>query len=622
MLRNRVIDAIKEAVSTLGDIKSLPELKVEYARDEKFGDYACTIAMDKCWRESFQKIDPSFANPRNFASAIKDILLQNKKLSRLFTGIDIAGPGFINFTLAPDIIYEYVRDACLLQDKYGRTSSDTARKTIFEFVSANPTGPLNIVSARAAALGDSCCNLLEAAGEKVYREYYVNDAGNQIDLLGQSCFLRYLEFEGISIKFCEKAKTGEVIFPHKPGLPFPPEGYHGDYIKDITVNIIEANPGLKLNLLWIAALDDISKETDVSLEFLNEGDLPVYVNKFSTAATVFFVESHRKDLEKFRVKFDNFFHESKLHQDNGVLHVRKFLKKHLYQEENKEYFKSTDFGDDKDRVVIRTDGRPTYLLADIAYHFSKIRRGFAEIIDIWGPDHHGYIDRLTGAMQALGFPSDRFRVLIAQQVNMLEDGKQIVMSKRTGKFITLQTLTDEIPVDVARYFFVMRSFESHLDFDLTEASDTSEKNPYYYVAYAHARIRSIFRKASEKSMQPLKSDHWGPEYLNKVELAKERRRLLWLVARYPEEIHDAAASLEPHRMINYLYQLATALSRFYGPRENRIIDQDAATAAVLLSILEAVAVCLKNGLKLLGMVAPDRLIREEPADLPESKICE
>lgn len=610
-LKDHIIQVLNSAMDLMGSVKDRPSMRIEYAREEKFGDYACTIAMDKRWREAYAELNPEYKNPKKFAEDIRKTLLETEGLRENFSSVDVAGPGFLNLFVSPDLLFKIVREANESKRKYGKTEKENPRNIIFEFVSANPTGPLNVVSARAAALGDSCCNLLEAAGEKVHREYYVNDYGNQVRLLGISCLLRYLESEGALLKFAKKGSDDTYSYNDESGIPFPAEGYHGEYLKDVADATLKADSSLNLPRDIIEKLKSVSKSKDAPLTIVDDFELGDTAEKFGLGAVSFFLETQKRDLERFRVNFDEFFRERKLHQSGEVMGAVDALGSHLKTEDGKQLFTSTDFGDDKDRVIIRDDGRPTYLLADIAYHKNKMERGFTNIFNIWGPDHHGYIKRLEGAMLAMGYPDEAFRVLVAQQVNLLENGQPIVMSKRTGKFITMETLIEEIPVDVTRYFFVMRSFESHLDFDFSEAKDTSEKNPYYYVAYAHARIRSIFQKAEERGLRPMPDDMWTPENLAKVELTPERRRLLWYVARYPEEIRDAAETLEPHRVITYLYSIASALSKFYAPRENRIIEQDEITAGILLRILDGVAICLKNGLGLMGMEAPDRLTREE-----------
>lgn len=597
----------KEIRAALRKIKlraDLP-LKIEYAREEKFGDYACTVAMDQRWRQLAAEKDARFRNPLVLAESLAEILNETNK----FSNVSAVPPGFLNLSLSAETMHSMVQAAAARPAAYGRSRrKKDARRIIFEFVSANPTGPLNVVSARAAALGDSCCNLLEASGEMVFREYYVNDYGNQVTLLGISCFYRYLESQGVRLRFARKNPEGVFLHPPGPGLPFPAEGYHGSYLKNVSRRIAKEQPAILPPDDLVARLKAESTRDRAPEDYsalLKE--CQTYCENFGRYATQFFLKSQQGDLKKFRVSYDGFFLESTLHESGAVEKAAQHIVQKTYQEAGKTLFRSTDYGDDKDRVILREDGRPTYLLADIAYHKSKVDRGFTEIYDIWGPDHHGYIARLQGAMQALGFPAERFRVLIAQQVNMFDQGQPVVMSKRSGMLITMKDLLKDIPVDVLRYFFVMRSFDAHLDFDLGQARDTSEKNPFYYVAYAHARIQSIFQKAKERGLEP---DSTG-----ELEMTAERRRLFFLVARFPEEVVDCARTLEPHRLVTFLYHMATALSQFYGPPENKIIEQDKVVAGRLLELLRAVAACLKNGLALLGMKAPDRLQRERGAEI-------
>jgi len=606
-LKQILIDAISKA---LPEELRAARLPLEYSREEKFGDYALTAAMDKEFREIASRLDPALKNPREAGAHLLKFL-SDPGIGTIFQKVEIAGPGFINLTVSSNVLSDFVFSAVKNPERYGRTNSTKPRKIIFEYVSANPTGPLNVVSARAAALGDSCCNLLQWSGQSVFREFYVNDFGNQVQLLGQSCFLRALEAQGIPVKFSSKVDD-KPVYSDDPGLPFPSEGYHGEIISDVVREIIKRGTVL-IDTKVIEHGSSLAKSNNVPSDFIahNQG-MRELSEKLGEAAVSFFLETQERDLKGFRVTFDSFFRESSLHKQNKVISARDFLTDYTTTEENgKQLFQSTKFGDDQDRVIMREDGRPTYLLADIAYHRTKMDRGFDEIINIWGPDHHGYIKRLAGSLAAMGYPASAFRVLIAQQVNLLEHGKPFVMSKRAGKFITMETLMEEIPIDVLRYFFVMRSFEAHLDFDFAEATDTSEKNPYYYVAYAHARIRSIARKAIERGITTIQDSDEFNTIFSAMEWTPDRRRLLYLVARFPEEVQDAARVLEPHRMINYLYNLATALSRFYAPRENRIIEQTPETARGLLTLLESVAICLKNGLRLLGMDAPDRMVREE-----------
>lgn len=602
LLKNRVAEKISSALDLIQNIPDKPAVRIEYAREDKFGDYACTIAMDKRFRDIWSQNQPQFKNPKNFAQAIVDHLQIH--IPEFFAATDIAGPGFINLTLSAKILAQYLKEALESSTLYGHTQKDNPRKVIFEFVSANPTGPLNIVSARAAALGDSCCNLLQASGEIVHREYYVNDFGNQISLLGYSSLLRYAEVAGIPVKFAQKDQNGNIMYKNEPGLPFPAEGYHGEYLTQVISQIFKEQTVVSMTPDILEQLRAMAVKTDCIPEFYKNKSFAKASGDLGQEVLSRFLSIQKQDLMDFKVEFDEFFLESELHQNNQVMEIRNKFQNDIVEREGKEFFTSTKYNDDKDRVIVREDGRPTYLLADIAYHDSKFQRGYDQVYNIWGPDHHGYIARLAGALQSMGYEKERFKVLIAQQVNLLENGEQVKMSKRAGKVITMRELIDEIPVDVARYFFAMRSFESHLDFDLAQARDTSEKNPYYYVAYAHARIQSIFRKLKEQRKLTPANKMQLPESFDQT---IERRKLLWLVARFPEEVCDAGLNLEPHRLINYLYSLASALSTFYARKENRIISQDETTSVELLTLLAGVSICLKNGLQLLGMTAPDKM---------------
>ena len=614
-------------VSSIKKIKErLYSLELESIREESFGDYACTLAMEKAFRELYAKENKDFSKPRNFASAFCEKLREDKEGQETWERLEVAGPGFINLSLAPSILIEYMVQMRERKEEFLLLPEKKRKKIIFEYVSANPTGPLNIVSARAASLGDACAKLCKAVGHELTREYYVNDYGNQILLFGQSLLLRYLEKCGCSLKFAQKDDAGNLYYPDASGLAFPKEGYHGEYMKEIVEDLEKKNTFSKLNKEKGAGIKELKKISSQK-ERQDLDALPMLLASFSFSmkemqslfqdlgqkAVFLLLQKQKENLKNFKISFDNYFHESLLHEKGKIFEIQKKLEKKglCYKKENAIFFRSTSYGDDKDRVLIRQDGRPSYFLADIAYHADKIERGFEEIYNIWGPDHHGYIARLTGAMEAMGYKG-LFKVMIAQQVNLLEGTKTLRMSKRAGYTLSLQELVEEVPLSVARYFFVMRSFTAPIDFDLTLAKDESEKNPYYYVAYAHARISSIFRRADKEKLSPL-SNHEFKKFLANSETwewTPERRRLLLQTVRFTEEVQAAAEALEPHRLPSYLYNLASFLSQFYVSKENRVIQQDPKTAACLLTILELVALCLKKGLNLLGTEAPERLLRE------------
>lgn len=573
-LKQIVLTHLEQGVQKfLSEKKLSPErlkIRIEYSRNEKFGDYSTSFLLEN---------KDILGNPTENSNLLLECL---KPFEPIFSEITFTQPGFINFRIHSKYLKKYVLQVFSKEDVFVKTQKP--QKIIFEFVSANPTGPLNIVSARAAATGDSICNLLEISGHNVFREYYVNDYGNQVFLLGVSCLCRLREFLGEAISFQED----ETEYPMDTILEkniLPKDGYRGEYLKEIALQIYEENKS------------EFSKK-------LSEKKYYELAEKYSKLATNKILESQKSDLQEFGVEFDNFYSERSLHENNKVLQVLESLKEFLFEQDGKKIFLSTRFGDDKDRVVVREDGRPTYLLADIAYHKTKIDRGFNKIIDIWGPDHHGYIARLSGAIQALGFSKEDFQVIIAQQVNLLSKGEKLKMSKRLGKFQTMKDLLEylgEHGKDVARYFFVMRALETPLDFDLDLAKEESEKNPVFYVQYAHARICSIFR---EVEINPNEQD-----FLN-LELTEERERLLFYVARFPEENWDAAINMEPHRITVYLLNLCKAFSRFYVAKENKLKECERETRNGLGYLCFVTRTCIQKGLNLLGISAPEKMEKE------------
>ncbi len=545
-----IISAAIERASADGilSIPSAPPIKVEYPKEEKFGDYSTPFAL-----ESARLVRKA---PMEIGGALKPYIESSPVIER----VDVVKPGFINIFVSLDHLIDNLNDIITNRDDYGKNRKEKPRRVNIEFVSANPTGPLNIVSARAAAVGDTLAKLLEANGDIVEREFYVNDYGNQVYLLGKSVLCRMRELKG------EK-------------VDFPDDGYHGEYVKEIAAGILE-------------------KYSDEISEIEDEEALIDYVARRAVEVNV---AEQRKDLEKFNVNYDRWFSERTLHESGEVIGALNFLeqKGFIFEDDGRKIFRSTEHGDDKDRVLVRSDGRPTYFLADIAYHKNKIDRGYDAVIDIWGPDHHGYIARMQGAVKSLGYEGD-FRVLIAQQVNLVREGEIVKMSKRLGKFQTMRELIDEIGVDVSRYFFVMRSMDSHLDFDLVLARRASSENPVFYLQYAHARICSIFREAE------LRNISYHPENASKDRLDNpESKALLKLLAKFPEEINDAAVTCEPHRITTYLMRLAQAYHKFYT--EHRVLSDDPVNTATYLALCDGVRVVLKNGLALLGVSAPERM---------------
>ncbi|MBN1496790.1 MAG: arginine--tRNA ligase [Spirochaetes bacterium] len=543
--------AVESAVrdGAFDDIFGDIDPKVEYPREMKFGDYSTPIAL-----ESARLLRRS---PMEIATGLARYIGTDPRMS----SIEVVKPGFINMFLSTGFLYDNLKEIVRLGADYGSSSKQTPRRINIEFVSANPTGPLNIVSARAAAVGDTIANLMEFAGDVVDREFYVNDYGNQVSLLGRSVLARIREQKGESVEF-------------------PEDGYHGAYIADIAAHIAE---DYEREMSAIAGEDEL-------VDFL------------ALKAIEYNLAGQRRDLEEFNVRFKTWFSERTLHEKGSVNETLDLLEKAngVYADEGKSMFRSTDYNDDKDRVLVRDDGRPTYFLADIAYHREKFERGYDLAIDIWGPDHHGHITRLLGAMKSLGFDGKRLNILISQQVNLLMEGETVKMSKRLGQFSTMRDLIDEIGVDVARYFFVMRSLESHLDFDLTLAKKESSENPVFYLQYAHARICSLFREAEKRGMtyDPSSAD---PAYLDN----EESILLMKHLAKFPEEMEDAAEKCEPHRVATFLMKVAQAFHKFYT--EHRILTDDRAMSVTYLLLCDAVRTVMANGLTLLGVSAPDQM---------------
>ncbi|HOT43749.1 MAG TPA: arginine--tRNA ligase [Spirochaetota bacterium] len=525
------------------------ERKVEYPRDQKFGDYAIPFALEsaKLLRKS----------PMEIGQKLAQYMGSDPRIEK----IEVVKPGFINIFLSSGFLFKTMKDIIVQGKEYGRARKENPRRVNIEFVSANPTGPLNIVSARAAAVGDTIANLLEFTGDTVNREFYINDFGNQVLLLGRSVLARIRELRGETVDF-------------------PEDGYHGEYIRDIAAQI---------NSQYGEDINEI-KEESALIDFVAQ------------KAIEYNVKGQKKDLEKFNVRFQTWFSEKTLHEKDEVMMTLQVLQSRgvVFSEEGKTLFKSTDFDDDKDRVLVRDDGRPTYFLADIAYHNDKMQRGYDLIIDIWGPDHHGHIKRLFGALKAMGLTEDKFKILIAQQVNLLMEGETVKMSKRLGQFSTMRDLIDEIGVDVARYFFVMRSLESHLDFDLTLAKKQSSENPVFYLQYAHARICSLFREADKRG-HAYDPELARAEYFDN----EESQALMKLLAKFPEEAADAAEKFEPHRITTFLMKVAQGFHKFYT--EHRILTEDREMSLAYLTLCGAVRIVMANGLRLLGVSAPEQM---------------
>lgn len=554
-MKNRLADLIAQAVKAcmqkgvLPDVKA-PQIEIEVPANPEHGDYACNIAMILASQAK--------QNPRLIAKAIVDHLVDP---DGLIEKTQIAGPGFLNFQIKDDFWRQILLQIQEQREKYGCLDIGRGKKVQVEFVSANPTGPLHIGHARGAVVGDVLSNLLGASGYQVSREYYINDAGNQMNNLGKSVLYRYREILGEKIEFPENC-------------------YRGDYIKDIAADII-GRDGKR----YLTATEEVT------------------VPYFNAVAGGVILEGIKEDLKDFGVAFDNYFSEKELYKDNGVNDLLSFLQKEgfIYSDGETLWFKTTAYGDEKDRVVIRKNGDPTYFAADIAYHQNKFARGFDILIDIWGADHHGYMPRLWAAIQALGHDKNDLKIILVQLVNLLRAGEPVAMSTRSGEFVTLREVLDEVGKDAARYNFLMRRSDSHLDFDLEVAKKQSNENPVFYVQYAHARICSIIRMARERGLAL-------PEYKSmnlSVLTQSEEKVLIKMMARYPEMLEGAVNSLEVHRITFYLNELAGVFHSFYN--KNKVVTEDAALSAARLVLVDAVRIVLSNALKILGVSAPEKM---------------
>jgi arginyl-tRNA synthetase len=525
----------------------LPPLILEYPREERHGDYATNIAMAMASRTK--------KHPRQIAETIVRYIEDEEGI---IERVEVAGPGFINFFLKEDYWRHFLREADRTGERYGEGKRGKGKRVLLEFLSANPTGPLHIGHGRIAAFGDALANLLEKVGYQVEREYYVNDMGAQMQLLGRSVYLRYLQ---------EWEKE----------IEFPPDGYQGKYIREIGRQIRAENGDKYLLLPEGEAIDSIGqKASEIILGWIKD------------------------DLKRFRVRFDTWYRETDLY-NSGVaprLLAKLREKGYLYEDEGALWFTSTRFGDEKDRVVVRANNNVTYFASDIAYHKDKYDRGYDLLIDIWGADHHGYIPRMEAAIAALGCDRSNFKVILVQLVNLWRGGKQVSMSTRAGEFIPLQEVMDEVGVDACRYFFMLRRADSPLDFDLELAKKEGTENPVYYVQYVHARIASIFKKAAEKDVEI-------PDF-DDVDIAllrlPEERLLAKRVAVFPELLEGMALALEPHRLTSYLQDVAGLFHGFYN--KHRVISEDKELTNARLLLVKAIQRVVHSALGVLGVVAP------------------
>ncbi|MED4071463.1 arginine--tRNA ligase [Priestia endophytica] len=542
---------VKQAVlkAGLATEEQLPDVVLETPKDKTHGDYATNMAM--------QLARVARKAPRAIA---EDIVANFDKTKASIEKLEIAGPGFINFYMNNSYLTDLIPVVMKAGDAYGETNVGEGEKVQVEFVSANPTGSLHLGHARGAAVGDSLCNILDKAGYEVSREYYINDAGNQINNLASSVEARYMQALG---------QEKEM----------PEDGYHGQDIIEIGKKLAEQEGDKYVNM-----------EEQERLAFFREYGLKYELEKLKT------------DLENFRVPFDVWYSETSLYQNGKIDDALETLKEqgHVYEEEGATWFRSTTFGDDKDRVLIKNDGSYTYLAPDIAYHQDKLKRGFNKLINVWGADHHGYIPRMKAAIQALGYDKDTLEVEIIQLVHLYKDGEKMKMSKRTGKAVTMRDLVEEVGLDATRYFFAMRSADTHMDFDLDLAVSKSNDNPVYYAQYAHARICSMLRQAEEMNISFDKDVDFS------LIKAEKEIDLLKKVGEFPQVVGEAALKRIPHRISNYIFDLASALHSFYNAE--KVLDKEnIETTKARLALIQTVRITLKNALALIGVSAPEKM---------------
>ncbi len=550
-----ITEVIKEALENVMNDHYLESsdgiiFTVEPTREKDHGDFATNIAflLSKKLRQS----------PRDLAAQITSHL---KPLLEDIADIEIAGGGFINFFLDDRVIFSFMQDIFKENEDYGSVNLGKGEKFQVEFVSVNPTGPLHVGHGKCAAFGDALARILKKAGFAVEKEYYINDAGRQIDMLGLTLEARYRELLG---------ETMEI----------PEGGYKGEYMIDIA--------------------RDLKNERGDRLLELPE---PEKTSLFKSYAVQKILASIQNDLRDFRVSFDVWFSEKTLYQNEEVQKALNLLIDHgfTYEKDGALWLKTQDWGDDKDRVLIRENGAPTYFASDIAYHFNKWQRGFRRVIDIWGADHHGYIPRMRAAVNSLGLPEDFLEIFIVQFVTLLRKGQPERMSTRQGEFIPLRNLIDEVGVDVARYYFIMRDPATHLEFDIEEAKKTSMDNPVYYIQYAYARISSVFREMEKKGLSKLNTSQVIHSFINEDEkfLAKN---LIY----FPEVVKRAAIARQPYMVCNYLMDVAGSFHTFYN--NNRILDEEnPGITSLRLKLCDATRWVIHNALDLLGISAPETM---------------
>jgi len=550
MIKKQIADNLLEALDKLG-LKHTKDFSVEVPNNPDFGDYSTNAALILAKENQL--------TPKQMAEKLAKELRKNKQ----FKSVEIAGPGFINFRIAASLYQKVLWDIHRQGKNFGSSDFGKNEKVLIEFVSANPTGPLNIVSARAAAFGDTLYRLMKKVGYDPAREYYVNDAGNQVDILAESLELRLREIQGENI--------GE----------FPYEAYHGEYVKHLA-HKLNAAEGVRVFMM-------------------PEKERTEHLKEYALREIM---EMQRQSLEKFDVHFDNWVSERTLRQEGVVEEVLSYLTEAncTYEKDDAIWFCSTKFGDDKDRVLMKSDGSITYFVPDLAYHLTKIQRGYTKLIDIFGPDHYGYVPRLNAAFRALNYDENILEIIFLQQVNLYENGERVKMSKRAGKIVTMDDLISLVGKDAARYFFIARKASAHLNFDLDLALQRNNENPVYYCQYAHARICSILRKAREENICPR---YFKNELIRKL-VRPEELTLIQKMADFPELLINIVDKREPHLLANYTHELCALFHHFYN--HYRVINpRRIELSQARLLLIETVKHTLEICLDLMGISAPEKM---------------
>jgi len=586
-LKQHLVQVLSDAIVKLQDSGDLPAeitptIMIERTRDRAHGDFASNLAM------TLAKLARS--KPRDLAEKIVGVIETGDHIKN----VEIAGPGFINFYLGADAWYSVISDILEQGSRFGLSSYGAGQRIQVEFVSANPTGPLHVGHGRGAAYGAAVADLLEAVGYTVHREYYVNDAGRQMDILAASVYLRYLEL------------CGEEV-------PFPANGYQGDYVWDIGATLHRENGDTfrhPANELFSGVPPDEpaggDKEEHIDAIIARARSLlgaADYRKVFDEGLNAI-LQNIRQDLKEFGVVYDEWFSERSLAETGAVKNGIERLRQsgHLYEKGGALWFRSTDFGDEKDRVLVRDNGQSTYFASDIAYHANKLERGYDRVIDVWGADHHGYVPRVKAALKALGDDPERLDVLLVQFAILYRNGEKAQMSTRSGEFVTLRELRHEVGNDAARFFYVMRKCEQHMDFDLDLAKSQSSDNPVYYIQYAHARVMSVMRQLQEKQLE------WDKAAGNAARATltePHEQELVIRLSRYPEVLEAAAVNHEPHLLTYYLRELANDFHTYYNA--HTFLVEDSTLRNVRLNLIEATRQVIANGLGLLGVSAPDTM---------------